>query len=302
MLGYLKRKYRNHLSEVLSTIKLLEVEERYDIYFSRFYGLYFAKLGKHLSITPTHISLISLFIGVAGGMMLYFQDKTLIVLLGGFLIVLAGVLDSADGQLARMTGQSSDLGRAIDGVIDNLVFMSCYIAGSAYFFPIYGWWIVILTIISGIAHSYKAALYEFYKAEYLLLVGRSEASYIPISIDELKPTGNKWYHKLIDNLYKDYTKKQLLYTTRSASDREEMQRKVKENNEKFLQLYIRLNKKMLFWWAWVSGSNTHRNTLILFAVIGRFDLYLWASLIWTLSVVPLNHWQRKFDDKLLKET
>ncbi|MEQ9008440.1 MAG: hypothetical protein RLP12_11185, partial [Ekhidna sp.] len=97
MLGYLKRRYRNHQDQVLSTIKLIDVEERYDIYFSRFYGLYFAKVGRWLGLTPTHVSLISLMIGIVGGAMLYYQNSTLIIAIAGFLIVWAGVLDSADG-------------------------------------------------------------------------------------------------------------------------------------------------------------------------------------------------------------
>lgn len=302
MLSYLKKKFNAHLEEVLSTIKQIDIEERYDIYFSRFYGLYFAKMGRWLSLTPTHVSLISLLVGVIGGCLLYFQESIEIVIVGGILITLAGVLDSADGQLARMTGQSTELGRSIDGVIDNVVFLACYIGGALYFVPEYGWIIFLLLGVSGYTHSYKAALYEFYKAEYLLLIGKSEAGNTPISIDELKPTGDSWHNKILDAIYKDYIKKTLLYTTRTVDQRLKMRSLAKEENSNFDGLYMLLNKKMIFWWAWVCGSNTHRNALILFALIGRFDLYLWSSAIWTLAIIPLNYWQKKFDKNLLEKT
>lgn len=301
MLSYLKKRYQSHLAEVLKTIKLIEVEERFDIHFSRFYGLYFARIAKWLGLTPTHVSLVSLIVGILGGGLLYFQDQLYLIALGGFLIVLAGVLDSSDGQLARMTGQSSEVGRIIDGLIDNLVFVACYIGGSIYFLPTYGWWIFLLTVVAGFAQSYKAALYEFYKSEFLFLSGRMEAGYIPISIQHLKPSGKKWYHKVMDSLYSDYTKKQLIYTTRSEADRGDMQSYSKENRGNFQKLYSDYNQKLLFWWAWLSGSNTHRNALIICALFGRFDIYLWASIAWTIGIWPVSLSQKKADDKLLSE-
>lgn len=302
MSNFLKRKFNAHLDEVLSTIKQIDIEERYDIYFSRFYGLYLAKMGRWLSLTPTHISLISLVLGMIGGGLLFFQDSLMIIIVGGVLITLAGVLDSADGQLARMTGQSTELGRSIDGVIDNVVFLACYVGGAIYFFPTYGWWIFLLAGISGYAHSYKAALYEFYKAEFLLLVGKSEAGNMPIYADELNPTGNSWHNKIIDAIYKDYIKKTLYYTTRTPDQRILMRSLAQANNPDFDRLYSSLNKRMLFWWAWLCGSNTHRNAIILFALIGRFDLYLISSSLWTLGIIPLNYWQKKFDEKLLEKS
>ncbi|WP_436517809.1 CDP-alcohol phosphatidyltransferase family protein [Ekhidna sp. To15] len=301
MFGYLKRRYRKHLDEVLSTIKLIDIEERFDIYFSRFYGLYFAKVARWLKLTPTNVSLISLVIGVIGGGLLYYQNRLEIVILGGFLVVWAGVLDSADGQLARMTGQSSDMGRVIDGLIDNLVFIACYVGGSLYFVSEYGWWIFVLTAATGYAHSYKAALYEFYKSEYLLLIGKSQAGYIPLTVEEIQPTGNKWYHKIIDGINRDYTGKQIRFTSRTADERKAMRELAAANPKSFDSLYKKLNYKLLFWWAWLGGSNTHRNTAILFAIFGRFDLFLALSLLWTIGYLPLTRVQRKYDQKLLKE-
>ena len=301
MLGYLKRRYQKHLDEVLSTIKLIDIEERFDIYFSRFCGLYFAKAAKWLRLTPTNVSLISLVIGGVGGGLLYFQDQLGIVILGGVLVVWAGILDSADGQLARMTGQSSDIGRVIDGLIDNLVFVVCYVGGSLYFVPEYGWWIFALTMATGYAHSYKAALYEFYKSEYLLLVGKSQTGCIPLSVDEIKPTGDKWYHKIIDSINRNYTGKQIRLTNRTTEERVKMRELSSTISNAFDPLYVKLNYKLLFWWAWLGGSNTHRNTAILFALLGRFDLFLALSLFWTIGYWPLTQRQRKYDQKLLKE-
>ncbi|WP_420317675.1 CDP-alcohol phosphatidyltransferase family protein [Ekhidna sp.] len=301
MLKYLKRRYKNHLDEVLSTIKLIDIEERYDLHFSRFYGLYFARAAKWLNLTPTNVSVISLIIGVIGGALFYYQETLGIALLAGFLIIWAGILDSSDGQLARMTGQSSEIGRQIDGLIDNLVFISCYIGGTLYLIPQYGYWVILLMIAAGLAHSYKAGLYEFYKSEYLYLVGKSPAGFIPLTKDEIKPTGDKLFHKIIHYINLDYTGKQIRSTTRTVEDRKRMRQLSKEMPEKFDPLYSRMNMRTLFWWAWLGGSNTHRNAMIVSAILGRYEIYLVASLIWTIGYVPLNMLQRKYDQKLLNE-
>ncbi len=294
--------FKKHLDEVYGSIKLLDIEEWFDIYFSRFFGLYFAKIGRYYNLTPTQISLASLFVGVIGGAMLYYQDDPLIVGIGCFLIVLAGVLDSSDGQLARMTGQSSDLGRVIDGVIDNFVFAAAYIGGSLFFLETYGWWIFLLAAVAGYAQSFKSTIYEFYKSEYLQLVGKTTTGNIPLSADEVKPAGDNLYHKFLFVVYKDYTKKQLAYTTRTADWRKKAQEVSQDDLlcEKFDDNYRKFNKPLLTWWALFCGTNTHRTAAIILAMMSRFDLFLWISAIWTVALIPLSISQKIRDRKLLE--
>lgn len=207
----------------MSSIKLLDIEETFDIYFSRFFGLFFAKAGAQLGLTAMHITFASLAVGVIGGVMLYFQDYTLIIGIACFLITLAGVLDSADGQLARLTGTSSDFGRMVDGTIDNFVFMACYIAGGAYFLNTYGLIaIAALGMAAGYAHSVKSSIYEFYKTEYLEFFNETKESCIPLNAKGLKLQGEKWYHKAVRYIILDYTSKQLLFTSRKPAQRIQM--------------------------------------------------------------------------------
>ncbi len=293
--------FKKHFEEIYGSIKLLDVEEKFDIYFSRFFGLYFAKIGRYLSLTPTQVSLASLFVGIIGGALFYYQNDLWIVGTGCFCLVLAGVLDSSDGQLARMTGQSTDLGRVIDGVIDNFVFAAVYIGGSAFFLEVYDWWIFLLALAAGYAHSIKSTIYEFYKTEYLQLVGKTTTGHVPLSADEVKADGDKWYHKFLHAVYKDYTAKQLAYTTRTVEWRKQAIKLSQDENtrDEFDKIYRRLNKPLLTWWALVCGTNIHRTAAIVFAMIARFDLYLWISLIWTVVLIPISISQKIRDRKLL---
>src|SRR5438552_861873 len=89
-------------STIESTYKALDVEETIDMYFYRPLGYWIARACQSLGITPNVVTIISIFIGVTGGHLLYYRDATLNAY-GILLWVIADTLDSVDGQLARMT-------------------------------------------------------------------------------------------------------------------------------------------------------------------------------------------------------
>lgn len=294
---------QRHLKEVYSTVKLIDIEERFDIYFSRFFGLFFAKMGRALFLTPTQVSMMSLIIGMMGGALLYFQENLSYIILAGFLISLAGVLDSADGQLARMTNSSTDLGRMIDGLIDNFVFMSCYVGATAYwvFKSEDGTLMIVLAVISGFLFSLKAALYDFYKSEYLQLVAKQTHGNVPLNLHELKVEGESWYHRVLYYLIYDYTRKQLFFSTRSEITRRKMQElSISSQALIFDDRYRSYNRPLMFWWAIFCGANTHRTLIIVSSLFGSFDLYLIASICWSIFLLPVSLRQKKLDQKLLE--
>lgn len=292
---------QRHLKEVRTTIKLEDIEERYDIYFSRFIGLFFAKWADRLHLHPNHVSLLSLISGVAGGALLYFQTDLTLVILAGLLITLSGILDSADGQLARISGRSSEVGRIIDGSIDTLVFFSFYIFGTAYFYNELGYPIIILSLLSIYFHGVKSAIYEFYKSEYLRFVGKSTIGHIPMSVKEVRIMGTSPYHYGMHILNWMLVNAQLTYVTRKKGIRSRMIELENDDPTKFAEKYQHLNKSMMPWWAWICGLNVHRNGIVFFSLLGRFDFFLYASLVWTIWLIPMSLVQRKRDRKLLLE-
>src|SRR5262245_49895180 len=84
------------LSQIASTYKALDVEETIDIYFYRPVGYFIAKGCRALGITPNIVTIVSIFIGVYGGHLLYYPDFTT-SLWGMILWVIADTLDSVDG-------------------------------------------------------------------------------------------------------------------------------------------------------------------------------------------------------------
>ena len=92
-----------------ATLKSADTEEWIDLLFYRPVGYRWALLFHKMGVTPNAITIASIFLGVAAGILFYYNDLLLNVI-GMCLLVWANMYDSADGQLARMTGQKSETG------------------------------------------------------------------------------------------------------------------------------------------------------------------------------------------------
>ena len=105
--------------------KAYEIEELADVYFFRPLGMVCAKAARAIRLTPTEVTIVGTLVGIVGGAMLYSDS---LALAGFGVLILHGILDSSDGQLARMTGQITELGRVLDGVSGYFTHVSAYVA------------------------------------------------------------------------------------------------------------------------------------------------------------------------------
>ena len=140
-----------------STLKSLDTEEFIDIHFYRPIGYRWALLFNRLNISPNTVTIAGIIIGVAAGICFYFTSLT-INLLGMFLLIWANSYDSADGQLARMTGKKSELGRMLDGLCGIAWFVAIYAAICFRLMPSWGFWIWILAAITGFFQDRKSVV------------------------------------------------------------------------------------------------------------------------------------------------
>ena len=85
-----------------STYKSSDTEEWLDVHFTRPVGLVIALFCRRLGIVPNAVTIFSIVIGAAAGVLFYFDDLALNVA-GILLLMFANFCDSADGQLARLT-------------------------------------------------------------------------------------------------------------------------------------------------------------------------------------------------------
>ena len=119
--------------KVYASLKSAETEDWVDYHivrpFTYYWAVFFAKLGIH----PNTVTIASMFIGAGSTWFFahgsfYYEGMWGVIynLIALLMLFVADILDNTDGQLARMTGKKSRLGRILDGL-----------AGFAWFFPIY---------------------------------------------------------------------------------------------------------------------------------------------------------------------
>ena len=141
-----------------STYKSKDTEEWLDIKFYRPVGYRFALLFDRFNIHPNIITIISIVFGVLAAICFY--DTSITWNASGIgLLILANILDSADGQLARITGKKTLWGRILDGFAGDIWFFSIYFFIGLRLTPQsmplgiehnWGIWIWLLMFLSGI--------------------------------------------------------------------------------------------------------------------------------------------------------
>ncbi len=160
---------------VKSTYKSMDTEEPIDIYFYRPIGYFWAVLAQKLHITPNMITIASIFIGSAAGVLFYYPDLKLNII-GMLLLMLANSFDSADGQLARMTNNKTQLGRILDGLAGNIWFIIIYVALvlrtlNQGFYGLPDVWIWVIAIAAGVSHILHANIADYYRNIHLYFLG-----------------------------------------------------------------------------------------------------------------------------------
>jgi phosphatidylglycerophosphate synthase len=109
--------------------KPIEVEGVFDTYLIRPLGNAFTRALKDTSITPNAVSWLSVVAAFAAAVAYYNPGLTGAVI-GTLFLLLSSGLDAADGQLARTTGRTSEIGETLDGFCDGLSFSMMYVAAT----------------------------------------------------------------------------------------------------------------------------------------------------------------------------
>ena len=253
--------------EYQSSLKSSDTEEWFDLHFHRPLGFLWAKLFEKLGVSPNAITVASIFMGVAGGVMLYFHQPDLAWLnwVGMLLITWADTFDSADGQLARMTQQYSRMGRILDGVSGDfwfaaigfaLVFRELHFGDcitGPHFFEEHAWLIWTLGILSGVSHALQAAMADLYRQFHLFFLKGSQGSELD-SAAKLKEQyhqlswGRNFFNKLVLFFYSGYTANQERWTPNMQRLRRVLAEKFGEDgvpSQEFRDYFRSLSKPLM---------------------------------------------------------
>ena len=202
----------NKKDQLQASLKSADTEEWIDLLFYRPIGYQWALFFKRISVTPNTITVISIFLGIAAGILFYFENLWINVI-GMCLLVWANMYDSADGQLARMTGQKSEVGRILDGFCGDLWFFSIYVAICLKLTPQFSFYIWILAAVAGICHSKQAAMADYYRNIHLYFLKGEAGSELDNSVQQKQIYNSltwrkDWLMKTFLWFYVRYTKSQ----------------------------------------------------------------------------------------------
>jgi phosphatidylglycerophosphate synthase len=266
--------------------KAREIEELADVYFFRPFGILFARLARRLGLSPTALTLAGTAVGVAGGALLATPPRAFA---GFVLLILHGVLDSADGQLARMTGTSSDFGRMMDGFGGYTTHIAVYTGisisagGSGAGWSL--WWIVPLAAISNVVH---AQLYDYHRNTYIAIAVKGEPTRATFGTP----------HRGLLRVYE--TMQRVWSGTHPAVEHVIAKRqcggRVRDSDR-------RLYRSCFYWpvrgWN-VLGDNTRFYAIGVLALLGRVDRFFLVVLVpMNLALTALWAWQSRADRRFL---
>jgi phosphatidylglycerophosphate synthase len=150
-------------------------------------------------VSPDAVTFASLVLGVVAGHLLWYTNAW-INLAGVGLFIWSDILDSADGQLARLRGTSTRLGRILDGLADSARFLSLYLHLAARLYMTgWGWSGIALGLGGLFSHAYQAAAVDFIRHAYL---------YFAVGKGSELEVGSEDYSGIAGWLYRDYLRRQ----------------------------------------------------------------------------------------------
>jgi hypothetical protein len=293
-----------------NSLKSNDTEEQIDIWFYRPIGYQIALFCAKIGMTPNTVTIISIFFGVAAGILFYSQDLYINVI-GMLSLVFANSLDSADGQLARMTNNKSRLGRILDGAAGDFWFISIHIAICLRSMN-EGWTALVWIpgVIAGLSHVFQSAMADYYRNVHLFFIKGTSGSELDNSrdlqseYDALTWTKN-FGMKLVARTYLNYTNLQEGRSPRLQKLLSVVRQKFKNGLPEKLIVDFRAQNKPLMKYTNIIQFNTRVLFLFLWLFIDRawiyffFDIFILNPIL-IYMVAKQEKVSRHFYDKIEK--
>jgi phosphatidylglycerophosphate synthase len=251
------------------------IEEWTDSVFFRPIGLRVARACMPTALSPDHVTLMALVVGLVAGHLLFYNNVALNAA-GVALFIVSDIFDSADGQLARMRGTSTRFGKILDGISDGARFANLYIhliarllmSGSA-------WWLAIpLGVAAGLAHAQQSGAVDYIRQLYMYIAeGGGEFN---IAEDMAAMPTDSWFKAAQVRFYRNYLDR----TSRMVPQSVEVVRRMRAGArlpglaERWAQLQLPVVRQC----AWI-GQNIRFLLLAVTVVPGHPEAFLWITLV-----------------------
>lgn len=274
--------------EYEASLKSIETENVVDRAFYRPIGFRIARMLRGTGITPNMVTVISIFIGAAVGFMFY-HDDLVYNICGILLLIFANILDCVDGQLARLTGIKSAIGRILDGFAGDIWFASIYIGFALRLSHDYGTdWFFALAVLSGLSHLVQANITDYYKTLHLYFISKDKGAefqsleQVVARHKEMKLGINKAFYFL----YRGYTLLQVKATPSLQRMLQSLHAKYGDDIPESVRIAFRKQSRQLM--RYIDLLTFNGRTIVMFVVvlIGEVWIYFLYEII-VLNIVLL---------------
>lgn len=247
-----------------------------DNYVWDYAAIAFSKMFIKLHIIPNVVTILSGLVGVAGGVLLCFNNL-LCTLIGILLIILSVILDESDGQVARLTKKYSNFGRTLDGFVDFLVYFSIYIALCVRLFNVnipftetaWGFWIIPVAAAALWCFGAQARTLDYFKNLHMYMIKNGDGKRNELSkTDEIKTQLSVYkkfsFGRFRLSLYYLYTKMQEKSTPKSQLLLEKIEENGNEIPQPLSDAYkVKSNKYIMF----ANALAFNLRTIVLFILL-----------------------------------
>jgi len=200
------------------------VEEWVDRRLFRPLGLWVVRLVAPTRLSPDHLTIACMVLGLAAGH-LFFYPSAALNALGLLLFLLSDVFDSADGQLARLRGSSTRFGAVLDGISDNVRFVNLYVhllarvllSSSA---PGLLW--IGLALAAGASQALQASIVDYLKQVFTFVTRGQARLDLPEDLAAERPVSLG--QRLVLALYRPYVARQVRWCPSSTRVIRELRR------------------------------------------------------------------------------
>ncbi len=256
-----------------------EVEEWLDLHFFRPIGARIAHRLSRTWVTADQVTFLSLLIGLVAGHLFVYASPWLNAT-GFVLFIISDIFDSADGQLARLRGTSTPLGRILDGTSDAARFINLAVHLLIRLVLAQHWsWLgaTALVTAAAVSQSFQSSAIDFIRHAFLALaVGRG--SELDMEGATRQFGNGSWLRRVGVRIYETYNRRQASMFPRTVA----LLRATRQEGRGPAAGYYRAEvAPLLRHCAWL-GQNFR------FIILGVTAVAGWpAGLLW-MTIAPMN--------------
>ena len=261
------------------------IDEWYDSHVNRPLAAVFVRGAAHTGVTPNQITVVSGITGVASAFCIA-RAHGLWPMAGGLLLFLTMILDCADGQLARLRGGGTFIGRMMDGYADWITAVALHIGIWGYFaahgFTFFGRELhgglttFLIALAAGASMAVHSMLYDYYKNRYLIMTGDGDPNtHSPDEIRQRIRDAESFGERFYLALYWVYCKSQTGLASEDRRDADSLDSGVVSKRRYYLGRGVRL-------WGGV-GPTLHLVIIATSAVLA--GTFTWGFHLYVIYVV-----------------